>query len=240
MSTSPVTKSNGNGGEHSVCFSPENGSGTDMPMRNEGSAFQVVSDTISKSTINAVFEEEDFLKDVIIKVSKDQIVPYSDLPFSKENQSNIKNMLTGITFETPSILTLSSLITNKTRRESIIEAGKALKGLSVLKMLEYIVSEPELHAQIKIIFKYPTNGGFFKPTNYILSKIREKFFSGLSSYLDINAEETAEHLQAFIKAIGKDKIVIEEEPLPVLFQRAVEQKKWEAFFIFVIFDEDDE
>ena len=244
MSTSSVTGNNRIRGGGSAPLPTknrnENGSGVDVHNGNGGKGFQLVGDSTSTGRIDAIFAE-DFTRDVIVLVPKDQIVPYGDLlPFSEENQANIQKMLAGITFNDPSLLTLSTLIINKVQRESIIAAGKALKGISVLKMLEYIVSKPELKAQIKIIFKYPSNGGFLSPTNYILSKIRKKFFSSLSSYLETNIEEIQQHLKDFVKAIGKDKIVIEGEPLPALFKRAIEQEKWDSFFAFVIFDDDDE
>lgn len=219
-----------NGGSSSA----PNANGDSATFELAASAFtSTLSPKLSAADVSKVFQQ-DFTHGLIKKVTN--ITPYESLPFSPENSIDVKNMLLGLTradpasglvIKKPELPTVWDIIRN---RESTQAAGLKLAGIPVLKILEHMISNPELKSKIQVIFGYPKSATFLHLKKFILSMLRKGLFENFGKYLQVNEKETLAHLEAFVKAIGKQHLFND-------FQSAVEKAEWEIFFDLVIKDD---
>ncbi len=188
--------------------------------------------------------DQDFVNVHISQKPESELVPYAQVfdNFTETEKANIyffiTTLISYLSIENPSASTPFELIA---KQNMIIETGKQLKGFSVLKILEIIVTNEDLRQKIKIIFKYPDSSKdinpILHPVNFILAKIKEFFFGGLQKYLTENQQETELHLKDFAIAIGKQADF-------KLFKKTFQIAKWHPqgwhyFFTLIIFQENE-
>lgn len=152
-------------------------------------------------------------------------LPYEHLTLSEEDQKNISNMILG--------LAQNNIFHIAASRHEVKKAGISLWGISVLKIFEHIVLNPDLKAKTQLIFNYSQYKDSWLPSSSLLIVVKDQLFDGFSRFLEEHRSEIhgQNQIADFAKAINKPDKASE---LNFLLQNAAEKVAWDKFFKIVL------